>query len=240
MVEPTAFTRRAFAWRKLAAAGATFEEIAGAAVAVSYPKAPQNLGDEAAAARRLGVAELSPLPRHGFKGLGTADWLAANGLVMPKEPNWATRQADGSLALRLAANEIFLLSDLTGAGRLGQELTAKWQALETPPASPRGFPLPRQESHTWMLVSGEHAATMFAKICGVDLRPEHFADGQIAQTSAAKMSAVICRSDQGRTLAYHLLCDSASAGYMWDCVLDAAQEFGGGPVGLKAMQALAG
>ena len=90
-----------------------------------------------------------------------------------------------------------------------------------------------------MLVAGEHSATLFAKICGVDLRPQHFADGQIAQTSVAKMSALVARADQGRTLAYHLLCDSASANYMWDCLLDAAAEFGGGPVGLRAMQGLA-
>ena len=236
MVQPTAYTRRAFAWRKLQAAGAVFEEIAGAAVAASY----RNATDEVQTARRLGVAELSPLPRHGFKGAGTVDWLGANGLVVPPEPNWTAKQPDGSLALRLAANEIFLLGDLRGEGRLGRELTEKWQAAGTPPASARGFPLPRQESHTWMLVAGEHAATMFAKICGVDLRPQHFADGRIAQTSAAKMSVLFARADQGRTLAYHLLCDSASAGYMWDCVLDAAAEFGGGPVGLRAVQGLAG
>lgn len=234
MVQPTAFTRRSFAWRKVAAAGAVFEEIAGAAVAVSY----RNATDEAQTARRLGLADLSPLPRHGFKGLGTADWLAANGLAVPKEPNWTAAQPDGSLALRLAANEIFLLGDLKGAGRLGKELTDRWFAEGTPPATARGFTLPRQESHTWMLVSGEHAAAMFAKICGVDLRPEHFADGRIAQTSVAKMSALVARADQGRTLAYHLLCDSASAGYMWDCVVDAMAEFGGGPVGLRAMQGL--
>ncbi len=236
MVQPTAFTRRPFAWRQLAAAGAEFAEVAGAALALRYATAT----DEGATARTMGLAELSPLPRHGFKGLGTVDWLAANGLTVPKEPNWTARQADGSLALRLAANEIFLLSDLKGAGALGKELTAKWLALENPPASPRGFPLQRQESHTWMLVSGEHSASMLAKLCGVDLRPRHFADGQIAQTSAAKMSALIARADQGRTLAYHLLCDSASAGYMWDCLLDAMAEYGGGPVGLTAVQGLAG
>lgn len=235
MVEPTAYTRRAFAWRKLQAAGAVFAEVAGAAVALRYATTT----DEEQTARRLGIAELSPLPRHGFKGLGAVDWLGANGLVVPKEPNWTAPQPDGSLALRLAMNEIFLLGDLKGQGRLGAELTQKWLAAGTPPASARGFPLPRQESHTWMLVSGEQAAAMFAKICGVDLRPQHFADGQIAQTSVAKMSALVARADQGRTLAYHLLCDSASADYVWDCLLDAAAEFGGGPVGLQAMQGLA-
>ena len=38
---------------------------------------------------------------------------------------------------------------------------------------------------------------MFAKICGVDLRPQHFAVGRIAQTSVAKMSGIIIRADLG-------------------------------------------
>lgn len=235
MVEPTAFLRRSFAWRKLQEAGARFGEVAGAAVALSYA----NATDEDATARRLGLAELSPLPRCGFKGLGTVDWLASAGLAIPAEPNWTARQPDGSLALRLAANEIFLLGDLKGEGALVRSLTDAWAGAGVPPASPRGFPVPRQDSHTWMLVSGEHAAAMLAKLCGVDLRPAKFEQGRIAQTSAAKMSVVLARDDQGGTLAYHLLCDSASAGYMWDCLLDAMMEFGGGPVGLKAVQGLA-
>lgn len=236
MVEPTAFTRRSFVWRKLRDAGATFTEIAGAAVATGFAGDE----DEGRVARRMGLADLSPLPRVGFKGLGTVDWLAAQGLAIPREPNWTAPQGEGSLALRLAANEIFLLGDLKGRGQLVASLPAAWEAAGVPPERARGFPLPRQESHTWMLVTGEHAAAMFAKICGVDLRPRAFADGQIAQTSAAKMSVVVARADQGRTLAYHLLCDSASATYMWDCVLDAMQEFGGRPVGLTAIQGLAG
>lgn len=235
MVEPTAFPRRPFAWRTLRDAGARFGEVAGAAVALSYA----NATDEDATARRMGLADLSPLPRCGFKGAGTVDWLAGAGLAVPAEPNWATRQAEGSLALRLAANEIFLLGDLRGEGALVRGLTEAWSAAGVPPAAPRGFPVPRQDSHTWMLVSGTHAAEMLAKLCGVDLRPAKFENGRIAQTSAAKMSVILARDDQGGTLAYHLLCDSASAGYMWDCLLDAMMEFGGGPVGLTAVQGLA-
>lgn len=235
MVEATAYLRRSFVRRKLEAAGARFAEVAGAAVAASFA----NATDELATARVMGLADLSPLPRCGFKGAGTADWLAAQGLAVPPEPNRATAQADGSYALRLAANEVFLLGDLGGAGRLGRDLNEAWKAAGEPPSSPRGWPLPRQETHCWFLATGRHGAEMFAKICGVDLRPAHFPDGHLAQTSVAKMSAIVARQDLGGTLAYHLVCDSASADYMWTCVTDAMAEFGGGPVGLEAVRALA-
>jgi len=232
MAEPTAFARRSFVRRQTEAAGARYAELAGAAVAMSYA----NATDEAATARVMGLADLSPLPRCGFKGAGTVDWLGGQGLAVPAEPNWGRAQGDGSYALRLAANEILLLGDLGGEGRLGRSLTVAWQAAEQPPASPRGWPLPRQETHAWFRITGGHAAEMLAKLCGVDLRPAKFAEHRIAQTSAAKMSAVIARQDLGATLGYHLLCDSASAAYMWTSLLDAMAEFAGGPVGLEAVR----
>jgi sarcosine oxidase subunit gamma len=185
------------------------------------------------------LRDLSPLPRIGFKGKGTADWLGGQGLTLPTEPNRTAVQAEDSLALRLAQEEILLLGNLRGEGALGRKLHDAWTAAGVPPASARGFLLPRSETHAWFLISGKKAAKMLAKLCGVDLRAETFENGRIAQTSAAKMGVVIARADQGATLAYHLLADSASADYLWDCLIDAMAEFRGGPVGLKAMQGLA-
>jgi len=76
---------------------------------------------------------------------------------------------------------------------------------------------------------------MFAKICGVDLRPKSFADHAIAQTSVARTNCIVIRGDIGAMPAYHLLGDSASAGFVWSAVLDAMAEFGGVPVGLDAL-----
>ena len=53
------------------------------------------------------------------------------------------------------------------------------------------------------------AADMFAKLCGVDLSPNRFAEGQVAQTSVARLSAIVIRSDTAGALAFHLLADSA-------------------------------
>ena len=46
--------------------------------------------------------------------------------------------------------------------------------------------------------------------------------------------------DRRGELAYHLLFDSASADYLWDCLIDAMDEFDGAPVGATALSTLWG
>ncbi len=235
MTAPDDFPRRGFLDRKLAEAGATFGTLAGAAVALDYG----DPGAELQAAQRLGLADLSVLPRSGFKGAGTPAWLAGQGVALPEASNRAARQKGGELAARLAPNELLILGALaSGAGGLAETLEAAWAAESLPPATPRGFPLPRRDSHAWFLVTGAAAAAMFAKLCGVDLRAGKFADLEIAQTSVARITGVIIRDDIGGQLSYHLLCDSASAAYLWDCLIDAMAEFEGRPVGLAVVRTL--
>lgn len=234
MTAPGDFPRRSFVTRKLAESGAGFGSLGDAAVALDFGDAKA----EAEAARHLGLADLSPLPRCGFKGAGTAEWLAGQGLEVPAECNHAARQPGGELAARLAPGEVLILGDLAGQGGSMQRLEDAWAREPLPPETPRGFPLPRRDSHAWFLVCGSEAAVVFAKLCGVDLRPAKFPDLSIAQTSVARVSAIVVRDDRGGTLAFHLLADSASAEYLWDCLLDAMAEFEGRPVGLSAVRAL--
>lgn len=241
-LQPSDLPRRSFVARRLAAAGARFGDCNGAAAALDFGD-PEG---EAVVARHLGLADLSPLPRSGFKGAGTADWLAGQGLMVPADSNRAARQADGLLAARLAPGEILLLGGLGGDAGPVTRLDEAWRAGPLPPPSPRGFPVPRADSHAWFLLSGSFAAASFAKLCGVDLRPHKFASLAIAQTQVARISGIIIRDDLagppggegGATPAYHLLADSASAGYLWDCLLDAMDEFQGRPVGLTALRHL--
>jgi sarcosine oxidase, subunit gamma len=239
MSAPRDFPCRSFVYRKLLERNATFEALGDAAVARDFG----DVGREGETARHLGLADLSPLPRLGVKGAGTPDWLAGQGIRIPDESNRAVRQPSGVLAARLAPSELLLLGDLSGEPAPLDSLAAAWRAephSPVPPERPRGYLLPRRHSHFWFVVSGERAAAMFAKLCGVDLRPGKFANGRIAQTSLARMNAVVIRDDRGGTLAYHLLGDSASAEYLWDCLIDAMAEFDGAPVGLAAVRGLAG
>ncbi|MGH6893462.1 MAG: hypothetical protein ACREEP_14520 [Dongiaceae bacterium] len=234
-LDPATLKRRSFVYRRLAAAGAEFAEINGGAVAMRYSARGES---EIDAARRMALADLSVLPRGGFKGRGTVEWLTTQGLEVGADSNRAYPQPGGELATRLAPTEIFLLDSLLGTGRLIDKLNNAWQWGASAPRPQQGYPTPRQDSHAWFMVTGQRSAEMFAKICGIDLRPQHCPVGTIAQTSVAKMSAIVIRADLGGTLAYHLLADIASADYLWACLEDAMAEYRGGIVGLAALRTL--
>jgi sarcosine oxidase subunit gamma len=80
---------------------------------------------------------------------------------------------------------------------------------------------------------------MFSKICGVDLRTHKFAQGQIAQTSVAKINAVVVRHDLGTTPCFYIFSDIASTEFLWDCLLDAMEEHQGVAIGVAAIRSLA-
>ena len=210
MAHPRDHTSRSFVYRRLEAAGAVFGVVAGSAIAESFP------GDAARIAR-AGLVDLSPLPRAGFKGPAALATLAKAGLTIPDANNRAARRKDGALVVRLADTEALILSNLAGQLTVGAVAAAGC------------YSLPRQDSHAWFAIAGANAGGCLAKLCGVDLRQRSFSDGAVAQCVVAGISAILIRDDA--IAAFHLLADSASAGYLWDCVIDAMAEFDGGPVG---------
>jgi sarcosine oxidase subunit gamma len=68
---------------------------------------------------------------------------------------------------------------------------------------------------------------VFARLCAVDLAADRFPDGAVAQTEVARLAAIVIRNDLAGALAFSLLADSASAEYLWDCLLDAMDDMGG-------------
>lgn len=226
MANPAAFLRRTPLRRQLEAAGATWRSLADAAVAETVG-APASAGG-------IAIADLSPLPRLGFKGKGTIEAAQRRGIVLEATPNRAFRQPDGGLCLVLAPGEIILLSNLAGDGERLAQLEAQWRIED----EERTYPMPRRDSHAWLAITGPATPQMLAKLCAVDLRLSKFADLAIAQTSIAKMSAIVVRADIGPNPVFHLLADSAAALYFCECLMDAAEEFGGRIVGLKTLQDL--
>jgi sarcosine oxidase subunit gamma len=227
--------RRSPIYRETQKAAAFPEIINGAAVPMHYG----SVESDTVVATTMGIADLSVLPHTGFKGAGTIEWLQGQGLQIGPDSNMAYRQEGGELAARLAPSEIFLIDSLAATGALIQKLNGAWAWGTERPRKLIGYPMPRQDSHAWFMVTGSAAPEMFAKICGVDLRIHKFKLGQIAQTSLAKMSGIVIRADLGPVPAFHLLADIASAEYLWGAVLDAMTEFGGRPVGLAALRTLA-
>lgn len=187
---------------------------------------------EARLAGNLGLVDLSTLPRIGFKGAGTVAWANSQGINLPDAANKARLQSDHSLVAQLSRQELLILPDIAG----NSSLIDRVNLLQLPAQT---YSLPRADSHSWLAVTGSAAAEMLAKICAVDLRPDQFTQGQIAQTSLAKINAIIVRQDMGSTLCFHLLSDIASTEFLWDCLLDAMVEYQGVAVGVAALRSLA-
>jgi sarcosine oxidase subunit gamma len=214
MTTPTDFACRSPVYRRMVARALAFVPFGDSAVAVSASAPTRDA---------LCLVDLSVLPRWGLKGSDVFPWLAARGAAVRAEEQTAIRQADGSLIARLAPSEALVLSSIRdGACEIGT-------AIERIPAAGDGrcYPVPRCDSHCWFAVRGAQAVPMFAKVCGVDLAPGRFADCRIAQTSVARLSSIIIRNDLSGELAFSILTESASAEYLWDCLLDAMEEFGG-------------
>lgn len=231
--DPRTFAHRSFVYRLLAAQGAEFTEISGSAVAARFGA---SLEDEVAAARSLSLVDLSPLPRIGFKGPGALGWLGGQGIAGLDRDNRAYRQGDGEIAVRLGPCEALILDAVARESALCRRLEKAWSGEDMTGCHPEL----RGDSHFWSAVCGLHAAPMLAKLCGIDLRPERFAQGDVAQTSVARLGAVILRADLGSVPVFHILGDSASAEYYWEVLMDAMAEFDGRLVGLEALRELAG
>jgi sarcosine oxidase subunit gamma len=226
---PQDFIRRSFLYRELESAGALFGEINGAAIAMAYG---DDAAAEAARARNLGLCDLSALPRSGYKGWNMAAWLTAQGAEMAEESNLATPQADGARIARLAPGEALLLGNRQGGGALIEKADSAW-SMETADGC---FQVPRAETNFWLAVSGARAPALFAKICAVDLGPGAAAPHRIVQTNVARLNAIILCGGSAEIPVFDLLGDMASAVYLWRALLDAMDEFDGGPVGLTALQ----
>lgn len=222
MTEALSHLRRTPLRRTLETEKVTWRDIGDAAIA-------ETRSTEAAGG--LLIADLSPLPRLGFKGRGTIEAMKKRGVTVEAEPNRAFRQPDGGLCLVLAPGEVILLSNLKGEGAHFEEMLNTWRIED----EERTYPLLRRDSHAWFAVQGQSAPRMFAKICGIDLRTCKFPPLAIAQTSVAKMSAIIVRADDNTIPLYHVLADSAAAMYFWTSLFDAAQEFSSQVAGPDAL-----
>ena len=186
--------------------------------------------EEHAQLQRCALIDLSNLPRAGFRGADAAAYLQARGYTLPEAPNRALRQADGGLVARLSQTENLLLGGLHDMGARVAAEEAAWRLDDS-----ANYLLPRQDSHAWLQLSGAHCAQVMAKLCGVDLRPQAFSGGAVAQTSVARLNAIVINSGSAELPSLQILCDRASVQYFWEAMLDAMDEFGGRPVGIDAL-----
>jgi sarcosine oxidase subunit gamma len=219
LIWPETFSKRSPIYRQLS--HGQFIEKADAALVNSMAQ------DSAIQVARSGLLDVSVLSRVGFRGNNAPAHLEQAGLPLPVSPNMASVADSGELVLRLSQKEFWVLSgpmvEDAGLNKLAE------QALPEADC----YPLFCQDSHAWLMLTGEHLADIMAKICGVDLRDDVFPMGSIAQTSVARVNAIVVSHMVNSVPVFSILSDSASAEYLWTALLDAMQEFDGAVVGVN-------
>lgn len=171
---------------------------------------------------RCSLTDLTDLPRVGFRGAHSADYLRGRHFVLPDAPNRAVAQVDGSYVARLSQTEYLLLGSVDDQGQRIADEEARWELDHQ-----AHYLLPRQDSHACFQLTGEHLSEVMAKLCAVDLSPLAFGTGAVAQTSAARINVIVINSGTAQQARLHILCDLASKAYFRGALLDALQEFNG-------------
>ncbi|WP_434772336.1 sarcosine oxidase subunit gamma [Pseudomonas entomophila] len=166
------------------------------------------------------LTDLTSMPRVGFRGTASAAYLTALGYVLPADPNHATKQRSGEWIARLSASEFLILGAFEDQGARVAQHEADWALDER-----RNYLLPRQDSHAWLQLTGRKNSEVMAKLCGVDLSPEAFPSGAVAQTSAARITVTVINAGSEGDARFFILFDSASYAYFRHALVDAMAEF---------------
>ena len=75
-------------------------------------------------------------------------------------------------------------------------------------------------------LTGSRAASVLARICGIDLSDDITPDGAAFRTSAASLATDIIRDDVSGTRSYLLHCERSSGEYFFSALLRAGADFG--------------
>ncbi|MDX1600966.1 MAG: hypothetical protein R3191_05580 [Anaerolineales bacterium] len=77
-----------------------------------------------------------------------------------------------------------------------------------------------------LAVGGAQVQRVLAMLTGLDLRARSFPSGSVAQTSVAKLHALLLRADIGDIPAYLALVGRSVGAYLWDVIVDVSQAEG--------------
>ena len=181
--------------------------------------------------KQCGLIDLTHLSRVGFRGTEARGYLNQQGFSTPERPNTLMIQVDGNVVGKLSTTEYIVLGSLQDFGEGVAHLEAKWSMQE----DISNYLLPRQDSHAWFMLTGEAIVFVMAKLCGVDLSEDAFKSGQIAQTSVARVNAIVLNVSDADCPKFSILCDRSASLYLWEVLLDAIQEFEGKVLGVNTL-----
>jgi sarcosine oxidase, subunit gamma len=199
----------------------------------SMPIVSRYGAEDANFARTVGIADASAHRRCGFKGPGTAAWLAQQGLPVPPQANtWLplenAMQPAGACApgivARLGRTE-FLIEDALGGG-----VCPKLTPLTPPPGV---YPVLRQDAE--LMLVGQRAAELLLQTCSIDFAALDLAARPAILTSMVGVGVTVIPELRAPLVRYRIWCDGTYSPYLWETLIGVARDLGGGPVGLDSL-----
>ena len=173
------------------------------------------------------LCDVSSSRRAGYRGMSVEQWLMKQHQVQLPEINQAFAVDQNCLIVRLSETEIMILEGVADKECDFPGIIDNSNTDLTSEQHPEIYYLPRQDSHACFIVMGECCVELFSKLCAVDLNIDKFTNMDVVRTSMARASVIIIRQDRAGYPSYLILIDTSLAEYLWDCLLDAMQEFNG-------------
>lgn len=192
-------------------------DIQGMAIALRMDNDPRPAGI------RLGDA--SCLPRVGVKGARAEGWLTEQGIAPLPGVNGWLRTPAGLLVARLARSEFFLEDSATGdtVQRLKHALA---------PAS-GVTPVLRQDGA--LVLTGSRVNELLTQVCNINFLIWQPDDRVVVMTSMVGVSVLVIWERFQDGARYRLWCDPTFAPFLWETLLEIAQELGGQPAGFNIL-----
>lgn len=219
--------------------GAQFAERAG----WQLPDAYTSADEEAQAVReQVGVADVSAAGKLIVKGEVATDLLALALSNPPERPGSAASvvlkdeaelPVGGGYVARLTQDE-FLIVTPTGVEKRVAQRLEQHRIAHAMFASV----IDQTSGLAGLVVAGPHSRSTLSKLCALPLDATNFPNQCVAQTSLAKVHAIIVRSDLGEVPAFELYFERPYAEYVWGSILDAGHEFAIMPFGQQAKDSL--
>ncbi len=140
---------------------------------------------------------------------------------IPAKPGDLVAAGDGLLA-RLTPVEFYLFG-LSANAKLPSAAALDESLVKT-----QRFAQATDYTHGKAVVRlvGEAAPELLSKVCGLDFYDTVFPNLHVAQSSAAKIKALIARYDDNKRPTYFLHVNRPLGQYFWEVIWDAGQEFG--------------
>lgn len=183
-------------------------------------------GDEDSARQRLGLSDLSFLPRFGLKGPGAAEWLLSHGVTSPAGINHWGELDHGGIIARLGTNEFFLEDGLNG------NTVAPLRA-----ALNRGLPgvVPVFRQDAALAITGNEVNSLLVQTCNVNFNGFGMNERLVVMTSMVGVSVLVIRSLREGVPFYRIWCDGTFGPYLWTTLLQISGELGGAAIGVGGL-----